>query len=63
MCDVRVTDHGSIYLFLPVSEEAETWVDENVSDEARRWNGAVVVEPRYCEGLAVGMAEAGLRVG
>ena len=60
--DVRVENHGSIYLFHLQSTAAEAWVDENVSSESTMFGGALVVEHRYAYQLVEGMIDDGLTV-
>ena len=60
--DVRVMNHGSLFLVHPITKAAEAWLLLNVQSDAQRFGEAVVVEPRYVSDLVVGMAEAGLRV-
>jgi hypothetical protein len=48
-------------LFCPLTERAQTWIDENVETESWQWFGNVlVVEHRYAWGLANGMKNSGL---
>ena len=47
----RIEDHGSIVLVRPLTEDVEAWLDEHVSEDARYFGGALVVEPRYVEAL------------
>ena len=62
--DVTVEDHGSIYLFHPVSEEAQDWVTFHVSLEPWQWLcNRFSVEHRYAADLVAGMLEDGLTVG
>ena len=60
--DVVVENHGSVFLFQPLTAAAEAWIAEHVSDDAIRYAGALVVEPRYARDLAAGMLADGLRV-
>lgn len=46
----------------PLTQAARDWIADHVDDEAQYWGDALVVEPRYVEALATGMAEAGLTV-
>ena len=62
MVDVSVENHGSIFLFRPLTEAAEQWIQDNVSDEAQYFGTALAVEHRYARDLAQGMLEAGLRL-
>jgi hypothetical protein len=60
--DVSVENHGSIFLFQPLTALAVAWIAEHVADDAMRYAGALVVEPRYARDLAAGMLADGLRV-
>jgi hypothetical protein len=60
--DATFYDHGSIWLVVPHSEAAQQWINDNVDPEAQWYCGALVVEPRYVEPLAKGMASDGLEV-
>jgi hypothetical protein len=61
--DVVVTDEGTLVLFYLLSRKAERWVDENVVGERQFFAGALVVEHRFADAIALGMARDGLRVG
>ena len=62
--DVRFENHGSVALARPVSSKGKNWMHANVEAEGWQWfGGALAVEPRHVDNLAVGMAEAGLKVG
>lgn len=58
--DVQVENHGSLFLFRPMTEEAETWLEENT--DGMWYSGALVVEPRYAHALALGMIDDGFRL-
>jgi hypothetical protein len=59
--DVLVRNEGTVFVFCPLTERAQTWIDENVQSKSWQWLGSVfVVEHRYAWGLAVGMTDAGL---
>lgn len=60
--DVRLEDHGTIFLFHPLTVDAHEWLLENVSDDAIYWGDALVVEHRYARQLAEGMKRGGLHV-
>jgi hypothetical protein len=56
--DVQVENHGSIFLFRPLSEAGKNWLHENTNGE---WFGnALAVEHRYAADLAIGIREEGL---
>ena len=53
----------SVYLFVPLTPEARTWVDENVELEDWQWlGGGFGVDHRYAKDLADGMTQDGLVV-
>lgn len=56
--DFRLEDRLSIVLVHPTSEEARAWLVANT--DGTWWGGALAVEPRYVEGLAMGLEDAGL---
>lgn len=62
MTDFTIRDEGSIFLVLPVTEEAQTWVNENIPDDGMTYGGAVVVEHRYIEPIVCGIIADGLTV-
>ncbi len=61
--DILVENHFSLILFRLLTPAASQWVDENVSDDAQFFGGALVVEPRYARDLIDGIVAAGLAVG
>lgn len=61
--DIWVEDHFSLVLLRPYSDEADAWISENVADDAQFWAGALVVEPRYVDGILTGMQNDGLVIG
>ncbi len=60
--DVRVSNHGSLFLFDILSRKAKRWTDEHIGEDAQWWAGALVVEHRCAHELADGMMADGLRV-
>jgi hypothetical protein len=61
--DVLVENHFSLILFRLLTPAANQWVDENVSEDAQFFGGALVVEPRYARDLISGIVADGLVVG
>lgn len=59
--DFTIENHGSLFLLRPESDQAREWVAENVED-AMRFGHAVVIEPRYVEGIVEGILADGLTV-
>lgn len=61
--DVSVENHGSVVIVRPLSQAAKDWVAEYVSLEGYQpYRDAVVVEPRFVDGLLAGMQKYGLNV-
>jgi hypothetical protein len=60
--DVLVENHFSLILFRLLTPAANQWVDQNVSEDAQFFGGALVVEPRYARDLIDGIVAAGLAV-
>jgi len=52
MADITVTDHGSIWLFRPLTEAAQEVFAEYIAEDAQWFGGALAVEARYAFGLA-----------
>jgi hypothetical protein len=60
--DVLVENHFTLILFRLLSPAAKQWVDQNVSDDAQFFGGALVVEPRYASDIIGGLIADGLEV-
>lgn len=60
--DFFVENHGSIVLLRPVTPAANEWVEQHIPDDAQYFGNAVVVEPRYIEGIVNGIQNDGLEV-
>lgn len=60
--DVRIENHGSLYLLRPLSPEARSWFEENVpeGDKVQYFGGALVVEPRFVGDVLVGIRGEGM---
>lgn len=52
-----VENHGSIALVRPLTADARTWLEEHT--DGQWFGGALVVEPRYLDGLVAGLIEEG----
>lgn len=63
--DIRVENHGSIFLLHPLTDAASSWVDKHIGSD----NGfqpywpTVVVEHRYVQDIVAGMQADGFVVG
>jgi hypothetical protein len=68
--DIRVENHGTLYLLWPLSADAEKWLRDHTTKDAQWWGpgrsgltrGGLVVEPRYVADIVAGARDAGLRV-
>jgi len=60
--DFRIENHGSIFLLDPRNTTAETYLRDNVSEEALWFGGALVVEPRYAADLVQALQTEGFRI-
>jgi hypothetical protein len=59
--DLRIHDHGSVFLLEPASDAGQEWIDEHIG-EAQTWGNSIVVEHRYIGGIAAGAMADGLEV-
>lgn len=62
MADFTFENHGSIYLCRPHGEEAQRHLVEHTAEDAQWFGGALVVEWRYAEGLAMSLQADGYEV-
>jgi hypothetical protein len=60
--DFYCENHGSIFLFCPVSLAALSWIKENLPADHMKFGGAVVVEHRYIADIVHGAQADGLVV-
>jgi hypothetical protein len=59
--DIKIENHGSLFLFRLLTKAAREWVDENVATEGWEFMGnGLAVEHRMAAPLVEGMLEAGL---
>ena len=64
MPDFLVTDHGSIVIATPMTDDAKAWVGEYIDPNSPRYGGGIVIERRYWPSVYHGITEeAGLTVG
>jgi hypothetical protein len=60
--DLRVTDHGSIFLLRPITKAGAEWIDDNIGDDAQWYGRAVVVEHRYIADIVDGARADGITI-
>lgn len=59
--DFIVEDHGSLYVFQPMSETAREWTDENIDIPSWAWiGGGFAVAHSLASDLASGILDAGM---
>jgi len=60
--DFRCENHGSIFLLFPVSQSAQSWIEENLPSDVQWFGQAVVIEHRYIWPILEGIQNDGLAV-
>jgi hypothetical protein len=60
--DVQVFGGGTVFLLLPVSDEAKAWLNQHTEEDAPHLGHALAVEHRYLEDLIHGLVDAGFNV-
>ena len=65
MMDATVANHGTLFTFDLLTDEAREWVDAEVDVPSYMWLGgrSFACEHRFALDIAMGMMEAGLSVG
>ena len=62
MADFTIENHVSLYLLLPHTEEARTWIATHISPDHQSWGSGIVVEHRYIWNIADGIRNDGLTI-
>ena len=60
--DFLVSNHGTLFLLEPLTDDALAWVDEYLPADHSLWGSAVIVEHRYVADIVAGIQDDGLRV-
>ena len=60
--DFTLVDHGSIAILTPESDDAKTWVDDHIAEEAQWFANGVVIEHRYVPDIVEGIFETGMTI-
>ena len=63
MTDFTLENHGSICILKPHTPEADSWIEESISEEHQCWGTGIVIEPRYVGAILEGIAASGLTSG
>jgi hypothetical protein len=58
--DVLVRNEGTVFVFCPLTAEANEWIAEHVQPDAQWFGNSLIVEHRFAWGLGQGMKDAGL---
>ena len=58
--DFTVKNEGTIYLLTPLTNFANTWVEEHISDDAQWWGRSIIVEHRFIRNILAGITYDGL---
>ena len=49
--DLLFENHLSIFLIRPISAAGQTWLHENITEDAQTFGNSIVCEPRYVEAI------------
>ena len=60
--DFVCENHGSIFLLIPCTAPAKTWIDEHLPSDCMTFGQGVVVELRYIWAILAGIQADGLTV-
>jgi len=61
--DFELTNHGTLFVLDPVTDDAKAWAGEHLPEDAMTWGDGVVIEPRYIGPILDGIKDDGLTVG
>lgn len=62
MDEFKLVDQGSIVLLQPLTVKAMEWIAETKPEDAQMWGTALVIEPRYVDGVVEAAQMAGFDV-
>ena len=60
--DFICENHGSLFLLFPLSQSAQSWVEEHLPTDVQWFGNAVVIEHRYVWTILEGIQNDGLAV-
>ena len=60
--DFRCESHGSVFLLFPLSQSAQSWVEEHLPTDAQWFGNAVVIVHRYVWAILEAIQNDGLAV-
>ena len=60
--DFICENHGTLFLLIPRTAPAKTWIEENLPPDHMTFADAIVIEPRYVWAILIGLQDDGLVV-
>lgn len=60
--DFTLRNHGNLFILTPLSEAGREWADNFLPEDALKWGGGTVIEPRYVEDIVDGILGDGLAI-
>jgi hypothetical protein len=60
--DFRCENHGSLFLLFPLTQSAQSWIEEHLPSDAQRFGNAFVIEHRYIWAILADLQDDGLTV-
>lgn len=61
--DIRLENHGSLYLARPLTDAAKEWINRTAPEDAQFLGNALAIEPRYVSGFCdAAIIDGGLEV-
>ena len=60
--DFTLQNHGSLCILTPLSEAGRDWAENSLPEDAMRWCGGIVIEPRYVGDIVDGILGDGLTI-
>jgi hypothetical protein len=60
--DFRCENHGSLFLFYPLTQSAQFWIEQHFPEDAHWFGNATVVEHRFIWTILNGIQNHGLAV-
>ena len=51
----------SVYVLKPLTDAAQSWIDEHISPDATHWGGGVAIEARYMQDILIAISTKNLR--
>jgi hypothetical protein len=60
--DVEISNHGSVFLFTPLTELANEWLQEHIAEGSLYHGRSLAVDHRYARDLEGALIEAGLNI-